>query len=161
MCIPVLCLLAGCRHSHPVPTGPVLEHRISYSAKGTRSEARHGALFYKGQAVPDVYEAVVDHQVTYRFRTRNEMWGDDGYHPGPRLDPAPPVEEGFRPADRETGWYSSSGRKPGTPADWVYVEWSGGSAFVAPDRLGVLAESQNLNPISRIGREQLLLPARR
>jgi hypothetical protein len=156
-----LFVFSGCVHRTDQPAGPLLEHRISYSAKGSRSEARHGSLFFQGEAVPDVYETVADDGITYRFRTRQQMWGDDGYHPGAPVEPAPASQDAFQTADRNTGWYHGPHKKPGTPVNWVYVEWSNGRAFVAPDQLDALADTKNLPPISRIARQRIPLPIRR
>lgn len=154
-------VLPACVHKSPDSAGPSLQHRISYSAYGTRSEARHGELFYRDTAIPDTFSLVADHGTAYRFRTRSNMWGDDGYHPGAPVDTFRISEEPFTRASLDQGWYSGPEKRPDTPADWVYVEWKDGNAFADPARLHLLAETLDLEPIPRSSRRPLPLSIRR
>jgi hypothetical protein len=150
-----LFLFPSCAHTLPEPDGPSLQHRISYSAYGTRSEARHGQLFYRDTAIPDTFSLVVDHGIAYHFRTRSNMWGDDGYHPGAPVDAFGLSDERFTPAFLDQGWYPGPDMRPETPATWIYVEWKGGNAFVDPAKLHLLADTLALKPIPRISRRPL------
>ena len=72
--------------------GPGVSHEITYTAKGTRSEARHGHLFVDGRDVPWVFSRVVCGETSYRLRFRSNLWGDDGYWP--EVPAYTPPEEG-------------------------------------------------------------------
>jgi hypothetical protein len=123
---------------------PQVEHELTYTAKGTRSEARHGHLKIDGQEVPWAFSQIVVGDAAYRLRSRTEMWGDDGYHPDPSV-PRPsesPLEMSEEAAAQ--GYYCGSKRLRGTPENWLYVKWCGQSAFVAADRIGRLIEDYRI-----------------
>jgi hypothetical protein len=101
---------------------PQVEHEIIYTAKGTRSEARHGHLKIDGREVPWAFSQIVVDGAAYRLRFRTQMWGDDGYHPDPSVPllPESPVEISEEIAAQ--GYYCGSRRLRGTPGNWLYVK---------------------------------------
>ncbi len=125
--------------------GPGVSHEITYTAKGTRSEARHGHLFVDGREVPWVFSRVACGESSYRLRFRSNLWGDDGYWPEVPAY-APPEEGTFLPAaSLKEGYFRSLGRPAGTPADWIWVQWGKGqAAVVAPDRIEQLIEAEKI-----------------
>lgn len=132
---PILLMQTAC-----MALPPRVEHEITYTAKGTRSEARHGHLKIDGQEVPWAFSQIAVGGAAYRLRFRTEMWGDDGYHRDPSavLPPESPLEMSEEAAAQ--GYYCGSQRLRATPANWLYVRWDGRSAFVAADRIGRLIE---------------------
>ncbi len=152
--------MTGC-YTVKAQTETVLEHRITYDAKGTRSESRHGYLYVDGNAVPDVFQLVYDGQKYYSFRTRSNMWGDDGYHVAYRDLEIPRSDKSVTAQEFDRGWYLGKKKKSGTPKHWIYVEWNQESAFTAPSALTSMAEDLNLRPINRVARLKLELPVRR
>ncbi len=128
-----------------------MSHWVTYSAKGTRSEARHGFIEIEGYTVPDVFTSLVYRGTGVTFSTRSYHWGNDGYWPDATA--AMPGEEGpaLSEKDKETGWKIAEKRPSGLPEDWVYVKWNDGSAFVAPDRLEDFVKKMKLPLIPREG----------
>jgi hypothetical protein len=126
-------------------------HRISYSAKGSRSEARHGYIEIEGYTVPDVFEEIVYRGVGIGFRTRSHLWGDDGYWPDACV--SLPEEKGpsLTAEDRERGWIVTDMTPGDLPEEWVFVKWEGGSAFVAAEALKDLVDEMQLPILERYG----------
>jgi hypothetical protein len=137
-----------------------LEHVITYTGKGSRSEARHGELRFRGEAIPDVFQWILDGETAYRFQTRSHMWGDDGYHTAYREERPAVSEQPITKDEKMRGWYEGAKRKRNTPEGWVYVEWKQGRAFADPAVLSELAEQQQLKAIPREG-QMMMLPGRR
>ncbi len=128
-----------------------MSHWVTYSAKGSRSEARHGFIEIEGYTVPDVFTSLVYKGIGVTFSSRSYHWGDDGYWPSAKV--AVPEVEGpsLSETDKETGWKITDKRPAGLPENWVYVEWEEGAAFVAPDRLKDFVEKMGLPLIPREG----------
>lgn len=128
-----------------------MSHWVTYSAKGTRSEARHGFIEIEGYTVPDVFTCLVYNGIGVTFSSRSYHWGDDGYWPSAML--AAPEVEGppLSETEEKTGWKITDKRPAGLPENWVYVEWEEGAAFVAPDRLKDFVEKMELPLILREG----------
>jgi len=128
-----------------------MSHWVTYSAKGTRSEARHGFIEIEGYTVPDVFTCLVYKDIGVTFSSRSYHWGDDGYWPSAML--AAPEVEGppLSETEEKTGWKITDKRPAGLPENWVYVEWEEGAAFVAPDRLKDFVEKMELPLIPREG----------
>ena len=135
-----LLVLAAC-----MVGGPSVSHDITYTAKGTRSEARHGHLFVNGWEVPWAFARVSCGPTSYVLRFRSQMWGDDGYWPEVPVYTPP---EGSAPIAAENlakGYYLSYQRRAGTPADWIWVQWGKDKgAFVAPDRIDDLLREEKI-----------------
>jgi hypothetical protein len=58
-----------------------LLHRITYTRKGSRSEARHGHLKVNNREIPDLFSLVAQGDRAFRFFQRKNLWRDDGYFP--------------------------------------------------------------------------------
>ena len=129
-----------------------LEHKISYSRKGTRSEAQHGYLYFDKTALPDVFEYVRQDDQAWSFHARRNIWGLDGYHTAEVIS-IPDLGQGIGQADLERGWYRAPGRLGGTPTDWLHVKWGTNSAFVAPASIQALVTA--LKP-PRLARDRRL-----
>ncbi|MFP4481454.1 MAG: hypothetical protein ACLFN0_01510 [Thermovirgaceae bacterium] len=126
-------------------------HWITYSAKGSRSEARHGHIEIEGYTLPDVFTGLVYRGVGVGFRTRTYQWGNDGYWPDARVslpgEEAPPLAA----EARERGWTVSGGTPADFPDEWIHVKWKDGSAFVAADRLKDFVAKMDLPLLRRHG----------
>jgi len=119
-----------------------------YSARGTRSEARHHYLEIEGERIPDVFSKVVYKGLSFTFGSRKYHWGDDGYLRGSDTEvtgsPSPISAEQL-----ERGWYEGGGILQGTPENWIYGEWKGGALLAAPEKLGWAVETLDLPVIPR------------
>jgi len=136
----VVLALAGC-----MAGGPTVSHDITYTAKGTRSEARHGHLFVDSHEVPWVFSRVSCGQTSYVLRFRSNLWGDDGYWP--EVPVYTPAQAGSPiPAESlRKGYYRSLRRPAGTPESWIWVQWGNDqAAVVAPDRIDTLIKAEQI-----------------
>lgn len=142
-------LLSGC--TTPPGNGETLSllHKVRVEREGTRSESRHGYLIINGQALPDNFYAVQYQGRLYRFSQRNNLWGDDGYFPVPEPIVFQPTAEAFGDQDLARGWYDGEKLKVKTPADWLFVEWRGGRAFVAHNRIAEMIRFLELPLLER------------
>lgn len=131
-------------------------HLVTYSAKGTRSEARHGYVEIEGYIVPDIFVYLTYRGKTVVFLTRSNMWGDDGYWPS--LEVVLPEKKGSPLTVKEKikGWRISQDVPSDFPEDWVFVKWGNGSAFVSAKKLKNFVETMNLPTIAREGTERPL-----
>ncbi len=115
----------------------MLRNTVSYSNRGTRSEARHGHLFLNEKEIPDVYRLVICSGRAFRFFQRRHMWGRDGYFPVEIREDGE-IAEGSTVAGKdaiERGYYRGNVRHSNTPENWMFVKWDGGAAFVSPERI--------------------------
>lgn len=128
-----------------------VEHKITYTNKDTRSEARHGHLYINGNELPDVFTSVVYREKSYKFHQRADMWGSDGYFPVETETPAEVKAANARITieDLNRGWYIGKELLSGTPSSWLHVTWNGGSAFVVPEKVVEMAKALNLKKIQR------------
>ena len=131
---------------------PVLEHRITYSHKNTRSEARHGHLLINGYEIPDIFSLVIFQESVFKFYQRKQIWGMDGYFPVDKTAGISSIEESsadIGPDVMSKGWYEGKEKLAGTPADWLYVEWKEGAAFLSSEKIKNFASEHNLETIPR------------
>ena len=126
----------------------VFEHRITYDAKGTRSEARHGFVLINGRMLEDVFLIVSWDEVVYRFYQRKNRWGKDGYFPGGAVD-IELSKERISKEELERGWVAGNKKLKGIPPAWIYAGWEKGSAFVSPDKIAGLISALGLKAIER------------
>ena len=129
----------------------MLRGRVSFSHKGTRSEAQHGYLYLKGRAIPDVYRLVICNGSVFRFFQRRHMWGRDGYFPV-KTGEYGEIVKGSTDAGTDViqrGYYRGNVRHRNTPESWIFVRWDGGSAFVSPERIADLGMVLSLRAIPR------------
>jgi len=119
-----------------------------YSARGTRSEARHHYLEIEGERIPDVFSKVIYKGLSFTFGSRKYTWGDDGYLRGP--DAAVPGSASPVPGEQlERGWYEGGEILKGTPENWIYGEWKAGALLAAPEKLGQAVETLDLPVLPR------------
>lgn len=130
------------------------EHLITYSRKGTRSEAKHGHLTIDNRKIPDVFSLVISGGKTYKFHQRKFMWGLDGYFPVEfkKEDIIKISSNKISLQDIQKGWYMGKEVREDTPSDWFYAEWDSGSAFIAPDAIAKIILEFDLKKIPRCKR---------
>jgi hypothetical protein len=126
-----------------------VEHKMTVDNEGSRSEARHGYLLINGKAVPDFFWTVVAAGQHFVFHQRKNIWGDDGYFPLNLPVDIATAKVKITKDDLKQGFYIGKDRKPGTPANWLYLEWKNGAGFCAADRLIELIDLLALVPIPR------------
>jgi hypothetical protein len=143
----VVCFLSLC----PAACGaaPRIEEKTEYTAQGTRSEARHFYLSVEGRPVPDAFRVLVLSGKSWVFAQRAEVWGDDGWLLEDKTRPVPETPTPLTASETERGWYKGGERKKGTPADWAFVAWEGGSAFVDARKLPEFAAAERLPLLPR------------
>jgi len=131
-------------------------HIVTYTAKGTRSEARHGYVEIEGYMVPDIFVCLSYRDEAVVFLTRSNLWGDDGYWPS--LEVVLPEKRGAPLTVKEKikGWRISQDVPSNLPGDWVFVKWKNGSACVSAKKLKNFAETMDLPTITREGTERPL-----
>lgn len=129
---------------------PTVDEKVTYSNKGSKSEAAHWYLLVDKKAIPDTFSLVWQEGRLYRFHQRQHLWGIDGY--------APVKDDSFIiPASNKTitqdditrKWYLGKARMKDTPGHWAYVEWQNSAAFVDPVAINTLAEKLKLIEIPR------------
>jgi hypothetical protein len=123
---------------------------IEYDNKGSRSESRHHYLALNGKSVPDVFEMIEIDGTLYRFATRDNNWGDDGYVPVPDSEMPYSGDSGSITSENKSrGWYLSEKRKKDTPRNWCWVSRDGKTAFVSPERINEFSETMGFTDIPR------------
>jgi len=121
-----------------------VDHYLTYSRQGSRSEARHGHLKINDVTIPYGFDRIVAGDESYAFCTRTQLWGDDGYHPA-RPPFFPSSSSALLSAQQlQKGFALVGERRQNMPEQWIYVEWKGGRAFVAPESLDVLIREQGI-----------------
>lgn len=149
--IAITLFLPGPGSIYPMSKTPDIEHNVTFSHKGTRSEAKHGHLIINGSEIPDVFTLVFTGERAYKFYQRTHLWGRDGYFPA-KSAKIPEIKQSEAEISSESlkkGWYTGKEKLKGTPPCWVYVEWEGGNAFVSPDSIEKMAGALNLKKIQR------------
>lgn len=122
----------------------------AYSARGSRSEARHHYIEIEGFSVPDVFSQLKYKDFPFVFISRQYHWGDDGYVRAGELA-VPESTSAVAEELLERGWYEGAERLSGTPGNWIWGAWKGGSLFAAPEKLAEAAKELNLPPLPRDG----------
>jgi len=139
-----------------------IHHYLTYTNKGTRSEARHGHLVVHGKEIPWCFDRVSAAGQSFSFRVRTHLWGDDGYFP----DGSPWSEKkgpaGPTPLELTRGYYVGGERLAGTPSSWIFVEWNDKdakkrSAFVDPLKIERLIEDFQLPVRDGVARMRIRL----
>ncbi|MBN2080447.1 MAG: hypothetical protein JW838_15860 [Spirochaetes bacterium] len=144
---PMLCVTAGLMCAGDVS----FKTKITYDYKGSKSEACHRYLYINRKPVPDAFSLMAHKDRTYIFMTRKYPWGDDGYMETDRKVAISDVDKKTTPEEQKRGWYCNGrNRLQGTPGTWIYVEWSGGAAFVDPEKLGELVQAERIKYIDRL-----------
>ncbi|MCU0822171.1 MAG: hypothetical protein MUC95_06830, partial [Spirochaetes bacterium] len=90
-----------------------IEHRITYSRQGTRSEAKHGHLFINGNEVPALFTIIISGKEVFRFHQRTWLWGIDGYFPVEKTENACTIKESSAQIGSDLldkGWYAGKER---------------------------------------------------
>jgi hypothetical protein len=153
-CTPVIILLLSV--APLFGDGPPVNHTMRVDREGTRSESRHGYLVIGEQALPDFFWTVIAAGKQYSFHQRKNLWGDDGYFPAADLKLIEQNPEKISSGDLKDGFTVGEKRKAGTPADWIYLEWTGGAGFASPTGVVPLIEALALKPIPRFLRMELM-----
>ncbi|MBN2429224.1 MAG: hypothetical protein JXK94_12885 [Deltaproteobacteria bacterium] len=122
-----------------------IDHYLTFSAKGTRSESRHGHLVVDGREIPWAFKQIAFEGKSYSLHLRSYLWGNDGYHP----DEPPLVQEKDGPmVSPETlakGYWLGAKRPQNIPGNWFLVTWGKNSfAYVAPHAIDTLIEEQKI-----------------
>lgn len=132
----------------------LIKHRVNYTNKDTRSEARHGYLVVGGYTIPDVFIFVTCRAKTYKFMQRRYGWGNDGYFPVEKIS-IESADAKISQSELERGWYEGVEKKKQTPKCWLYVKWDGGAAFVAPGSMKDFIQAHDLGTIPRMKMQKL------
>ncbi len=128
-----------------------IDYYLSFSAKGTRSEARHGHLVVDGQEIPWAFKRIAFEGKSYSLHSRSYLWGDDGYHP----DEPPLVQEKgshtVSPATLARGYWLGAKRPQNIPGNWFFVTWGKrSSAYLVPHAVDTLIKEQKI-PVAPAG----------
>lgn len=151
----VLCVVIISNVISDVPL-PLLEEKVTYSNKGSRSEASHHYLVVNDEAIPDTFWLVWQEGRLYRFHTRQHMWGTDGYVlTNEEKYSVKKSKKVVSDTDLQRKWYVGKEWLQNTPDHWVYVEWLDGAAVVDPIALSALAKELKLPVISRGSKEEI------
>lgn len=127
----------------------MVENKIVYEQKGTRSQKISGFLYVNHKIISDVFRLVHVQGKTYEFCQSLNPWGNEGYLPSEKkLDIASTMDK-ISTTDMQKGWYLGDKSFNGTPDDWLYLKWEANSAFVSPDKIESFVLELNLTPISR------------
>lgn len=132
-----------------------IEHRVTYTRKGTRSEAKHGHLWINRRKLPDVFTLVKFEDRVYKFYQRRQLWGRDGYFPIKESEKKITIRGSDRYISDEylfRGWYMGDFRFKHTPSSWIYVKWRGGGAFVSPHKIDEMISVIKIKIIPRFKR---------
>jgi len=127
-------------------------HEIKYSNKGTRSEGRSGYLKINNIVIPDCFTLVIVEDKIFSFKTKNTLWGDDGYFPVADKSAEsfyPAIKKSISDSDLARGWSEVEGRYQNIPSHWIFVKWHNGSAAVAPEKIDEFVKSKSLSHIPR------------
>ncbi len=126
-------------------------HTVTYTHKGSRSEAEHGHLFINDVEIPDVFTRVISNDIEYRFYQRKYLWGKDGYFPVSETErkQIKTSSKQITIQDLNQGWYTGKERLEGTPETWFYAEWYNGSAFTDPEEAVKMIKALDLQIIPR------------
>jgi hypothetical protein len=142
----VILLIAGCS-SQTVE----VNHFLTYSAKGTRSEARHGHLIVNGKEMPWAFKQIAVNGKSYSLHFRSNLWGDDGYHPDGVVLVPEKGDETVASETLEKGYWLGAERPENIPQHWLFVTWGQrSSAFVAPGAIDKLIKEQDI-PVAPMG----------
>jgi len=129
------------------------EHRIEYSSKGTRSEAKHGYLYLNGDKIGDYFTLIIYNDEAYKFFQRDHRWGKDGYFPNKAIktdEKTGVSKEEITSEVLDRGWYEGNEKLKSTPPYWIYAEWQSGSAFVSIEKIREMADALGLKKIPRV-----------
>ncbi len=128
-----------------------IEHSVTYSNRGTKSEAKHGHLSVNGKELPDVFMSVRSEDATYKFYQRKYRWGKDGYFPYKEKDKTAVKKSAKKISKKELekGYYTGKELLEGTPGNWLYTEWGDGSCYVSPEAVENMIQDLRLKIIPR------------
>jgi hypothetical protein len=122
----------------------MVENKIIYEQKGTRSQKINGYLYVNRTLLPDVFQTVNFRGKTYEFCQSVNPWGNEGYLPAGIKQNVASAKEKISPRDLQKGWYLGNKLLSETPADWLYVTWEGNGAFVSASKIDSFIEESQL-----------------
>ncbi|MFP4431433.1 MAG: hypothetical protein ACLFPV_09300 [Spirochaetaceae bacterium] len=134
-----------------VRTGPEENWRytITEPKRDTSPKGPLGKLEYRGRDIRPYFSRIVIGDRTFDYAIRIDRADFQGYRMA--TDQGQPEDDAslLNDEDRERGWYFASltGRRSGTPGDWVWVKRLNVEAFVDPSHMSRLADSLDLYPI--------------
>jgi hypothetical protein len=145
-------IVAGCTTvTTEVRTGPEEQWRytVKEPKRDTSPNGPLGELEYRGRDIRPYFSRIVMSDRAFDYAIRIDRGDFQGYRM--TTDEGHPEDgsEALSDKDRETGWYFAplTGRRSGTPKDWVWVKRLNVEAFVAPSHISRLADSLDLYPI--------------
>lgn len=146
----VISLITGCES----PQALVIKHTISYSHKGTRSEAQHGHLKINNKKFTSHFSYIIANNKHFSFFTRQHLWGFDGYHPVINKEMQLILKTAKISINKKqlaTGWYLGNKKLQNTPLNWIYLKWQTGSGFVSFDKINDLIKVKKIPFLKRRG----------
>ena len=126
------------------------DDRWSYTIRELpgRGERLRGELTFRKRRMPLYFSEVVvgSRRFTVVLETTGE--GFEGYLEDSQFSPPQTVSGGapLGSSDRARGWYAAplEQRRPGTPAEWIWVRRENLSAYLNPQRIDAFARNYQL-----------------
>lgn len=124
-------------------------HFTQVTARGSKSEGRHGHLHFKGRGFAPCFDRLVTPLGTFRYVVSRVLWGDHAWTREGAETPATAATNGtaLGKAALDKGWVESKERLSGTPDAWVRAERDGKAWWVDPARFKDLRQAAGLSPI--------------
>ena len=127
----------------------IFMHKIETSRTGSKSEAKHGFLYFQNKKIPDTFNLIVSSECSFQFFQRKYLWGLDGYHPSQGKE-----KEFFKTKNSSKnleGKFFLLGdiKFANIPSNWIFVKWANKSAFINPLKIFDFIKLFNLKKISR------------
>jgi len=129
-----------------------VKHTITYSNKGSKSEARHGHLKINKKYFPNYFPYVIINKKHFVFYCRKHMWGDDGYFPVSTSEKIISIKKSKKKINKNQlakGWYPGKTQLDSTPSNWIYIKYKKGSWFLDYNKL---QDFIKVNKITRLNR---------
>ncbi len=121
-----------------------INHHLTYTAKGTRSEAQHGHLVLNGKELPWVFNKIAHNGVSYSMRYKKHAWGTDGYQRDTTPFEPQVTTQMITKQILKQGYYINNKYLKGTPKNWIFVQWQK-SAFVHPTKIYYLIKEHKIS----------------
>ena len=132
----------------------IVKHKITYSQKGSRSEAQHGHLKINGKRVAAHFSYIIVNKKHFSFFTRQHLWGFDGYHPVTKKEMKTTIQnsdKAITKTHKTRGWYIGSKKLIGTPDNWLYLKWGAGEGFSLFEKIPDLIKINKIPFLKRRG----------
>lgn len=125
------------------------DYSIEIQKEGSKSELRSHFLYINGKVLPDVFNTIFTGSDYYRFQTRTEPWGDDGYVKMEKEFSFEISENSLDSSELEQSFYYSAVKKKNTPRNWLYFSRDSLSGWINPAVIFQFIETQNFELIPR------------